>query len=262
MALHIHKKRFGQHFLVDETVLESIVDSIAPDTADTVVEIGPGAGALTHRLLERVGVLHAIEIDRDLQASLQERWGERDGFVLHTGDALTFDYGALDNNNSNNSNPWRCVGNLPYNISTPLLVKLFAHDATDMHFLLQAEVAERLSASAGSKSYGRLSLAVQLYGEVEIVLRVPPEAFDPPPKVQSALVRIQRKNVQGPRDFQVFDTLVRQVFSQRRKMLRRSLGDEDVLQAAGVEPTARPEQLCLDDFVRLSDLMSMRKRGD
>jgi 16S rRNA (adenine1518-N6/adenine1519-N6)-dimethyltransferase len=251
VAGHIPRKRFGQHFLVDQQVIGDIVSAIRPVRTDTMIEIGPGLAAITAPLLEKLDRLHVVEIDRDIIARLKKKYpAER--LTIHEGDALEFDFGALGER-------LRIVGNLPYNISTPILFHLanFAGRTIDMHFMLQKEVVDRMVAEPGSGDYGRLSVMLQFRFHMESVLDVPPEAFDPPPKVESAVVRMIPKAVADLPDVDParFETLVAAAFSQRRKMVRNTLKaffDEAQLQALGIVPTARAEELPLDAFVRLA----------
>lgn len=261
MREHQPRKRFGQNFLVSPGVIRRIVDAIAPRNGDTVVEIGPGLGALTAPLLERIDHLHVVEIDRDLIARLRQRFAP-ERLTIHEGDALAFDFGQLKV-----AGPLKIVGNLPYNISSPLLFHLAAaaDRISEMHFMLQKEVVDRMVAAPGSGDYGRLSVMLQYRFHMERLFIVPPGAFDPPPKVDSAIVRMM------PRDFskvstdetaldaKLFSQLVAVVFSQRRKMLRNTLkefGGEAWLEAQGIAPTARAETLAVADYVRLSNALA------
>ena len=216
---HVARKRFGQHFLSDEFVLGSIVDLIDPHPGQALVEIGPGLGALTWPLLQRCKALTVIELDRDLAARLR-RHGE--GLNVIEADVLTVDFVALARQLGP---PLRLVGNLPYNISTPILFHLLGAAAlvADQHFMLQKEVALRMSAGPGSKDYGRLSVMLQWRYRIDIVLEVPPQAFEPPPKVDSAIVRM-RPLPQAAAQPKLLAELVTVAFSQRRKLLRHTLG--------------------------------------
>jgi 16S rRNA (adenine1518-N6/adenine1519-N6)-dimethyltransferase len=255
MNRHVARKRFGQNFLIDARVIDAIIELIAPRRDDTVIEIGPGLGALTAPLLQRLAHLHAVEIDRDLVARLRRRFSS-DRLSIHAGDALVFDFGRL----AVAGRKFRIVGNLPYNISTPLLFRLerFAGRVRDMHFMLQKEVVERLVAAPGSADYGRLSVLLQYRFVMDRLLDVPPESFDPAPKVDSAVVRlIPRDPVRrAARDEARFAMLVAAAFSQRRKMLRNTLKglvDETELACLGIAPTARAEELSVADYVRLAN---------
>jgi len=218
---HQPRKRFGQHFLVDQSVISRIVDAIDPRPGQALVEIGPGLGALTGPLRERAGTLTVIELDRDLAARLRRR----PGLQVVESDVLKVDFADLS---ARAGQPLRVVGNLPYNISTPILFHLLqavAHVA-DQHFMLQREVVERMAAAPGSRTYGRLSVMLQWRYSIELVLEVPPEAFDPPPAVDSAVVRMKplpAVDAAGV-DEALLGTLVATAFSQRRKLLRHTLG--------------------------------------
>jgi 16S rRNA (adenine1518-N6/adenine1519-N6)-dimethyltransferase len=262
MREHQARKRFGQNFLVSPGVIRKIVEAIAPRPGDTVVEIGPGLGALTEPLLERLGHLHVVEIDRDLIARLRTRFpAER--LTIHEGDALQFDFGTLKG-----SGPLKIVGNLPYNISSPLLFHLaeVADQVAEMHFMLQKEVVDRMVAAPGGGDFGRLSVMLQYRFDMERLFIVPPGAFDPAPKVDSAVVRLIPVKV-GSRetasDPELFARLVTAAFSQRRKMLRNTLrefGGEALLEAQGIAPTARAETLSVSDYVRLANALSAQKK--
>ena len=252
MNRHIPRKRFGQHFLVDRAIVDAIVEAIAPREGETLIEIGPGLGALTEPLLAKIDRLHVVEIDRDLIA----HWhSHRDAarVTVHASDALAFDFGAL-------GNALRIVGNLPYNISTPLLFHLadFAAQVRDMHFMLQKEVIERMVAAPGDSARGRLSVMLQARYRMDWLLDVPPESFDPPPKVDSAVVRMiplaasERVDRAAPA---AFSRVVAAAFGQRRKMLRntlRGLIDAEALQGLGVDPQARAEELSVDEFAAIA----------
>ena len=250
---HTPRKRFGQNFLTDRGVIASIVEAIAPVVSDSMVEIGPGQGALTAPLLDRLAHLHAIELDRDLCAILARRFSP-DKLTLHQADALDFDFGALPG-------PLRVVGNLPYNISTPLLFHLaqFERHCRDMHFMLQDEVVERMAAAPSSAAYGRLSVMLQYRFRVERVLAVPPEAFYPAPKVHSAVVRLQplpQASRRLARDEQRFARVVTAAFTQRRKTLRNALAavvEAGALRRLGIDEKLRPENLSVEDFVAIAD---------
>jgi 16S rRNA (adenine1518-N6/adenine1519-N6)-dimethyltransferase len=237
----LFRKRFGQHFLHDPRVLAKIVAAIDPAPEDRLVEIGPGEGALTARLLERVARLEAIEIDRDLAARLAERFPS-DALHIHCADALRFDFSVF-------APGMRLVGNLPYNISTPLLFH-FAQCAgrvRDMHFMLQEEVVDRMVAPASTPAYGRLSVSLQARFRMQKLFTVSRGAFKPPPRVESAVVRLQPLAEMLAID----EDLLRRAFSARRKTLRNALPDADFA-AAGVDPGLRPENLSPADYARLS----------
>ena len=252
---HTPRKRFGQNFLRDESVIEAIARAISPTATDHVVEIGPGEGALTQALIGSDCRLDAIELDRDLRTRLLAAFSTHVGFTLHSADALDFDFTSL----ATDSNRLRVVGNLPYNISTPLIFKLLdsAETVADMHFMLQLEVVERLAASPGSKDWGRLGVMAQFQCEVEQLFEVPPDAFYPPPKVQSAVVRLT-PHLEPPfprADKESLAKVVTQAFSQRRKTLRNNfkgtLADSD-FEALRIDPSARAETLSIADFVAIA----------
>ena len=252
---HRPRKRFGQHFLRDPSVLERIVAAIRPVPGDHLVEIGPGLGALTRPLLAAVGELDAVELDRDLLEPLRAHCADIGRLRLHHADALKFDFAALRGTGPR----LRVVGNLPYNISTPLLFHLLnqASHLRDLHFMLQQDVVERMAAGPGEEAYGRLSVMLQYRCHVEPLFTVGPEAFRPLPKVRSAVVRLVPRETLpvAVRDERLFAEVVRRAFAQRRKTLRNALrGWLDIAQieAAGVNPGARPETLDLAAFAALS----------
>ena len=216
---HVARKRFGQHFLTDGAMIESIIDAIAPEPGDAMVEIGPGLGAMTLPLLARIQPLTVIELDRDLAARLRKR-GDLE--VIES-DVLKVDFAALA---AAKGRKLRVVGNLPYNISTPILFHLlgFVDHVVDHHFMLQKEVVDRMAASPGCKDYGRLSVMLQWRYDIESVLDVPPECFDPPPRVDSAIVRMVPLTQPPALDPALLEQMVAAAFSQRRKLLRHSLG--------------------------------------
>ncbi len=216
---HVARKRFGQHFLVDAGVIAAIVAAIDPRPGQALVEIGPGLGALTAPLLARCGSLTVIELDRDLAARLRQRAG----LVVVEADVLTVDFAALAHERGQ---PLRVVGNLPYNISTPILFHLLDAAAhwRDAHFMLQKEVVERMAAAPGGKDYGRLTVMLQWRCAVEALFDVPPQAFDPPPRVDSAIVRLRPHALASAVDAARLGELVTVAFSQRRKLLRHTLG--------------------------------------
>jgi len=248
---HAPRKRFGQHFLHDPYVLSKIVASIAPKPDECIVEIGPGEGALTRPLLERVPQLTAIEIDRDLAAALAAEFSP-DRLNLIVADALEFDFGSLPAG-------IRVVGNLPYNVSTPMLFHLadFADRVRDMHFMLQLEVVDRMAAAHSTPAYGRLSVMLQRRFEIRRLFRVPPGAFRPPPKVDSAVVRLVPRPLAelAPVDEKLFGQVVTRAFGARRKTLRNALSsliDEPGLRTLGIDAGLRPENLAPDDYIRIT----------
>jgi 16S rRNA (adenine1518-N6/adenine1519-N6)-dimethyltransferase len=247
------RKRFGQHFLHDPKVIERIVAAIDPRPGEALIEIGPGRGALTAPLLQRAGELTAIEIDRDLARDLQARFGAP--LELIVDDVLNIDFTTLRADRK----PLRVIGNLPYNISTPLLFHLLAQREaiSDMHFMLQREVVERMVAGPGSKAYGRLTVMLAPWVHVQSVLDVGPGAFRPAPKVASAVVRITP--LPGPAfpiiSTERFERIVRAAFSQRRKTLRnalKALVNEEQLRRLGIDPGLRPERLEPQQFALIA----------
>ncbi len=256
---HIARKRFGQNFLTSYTIIYNIISSIEAKPDEHWVEIGPGQGALTQPLLEQGIRLDVVELDRDLVALLKEKFKTYPNLHIHSGDALRFDFSAL----AEDDKKLRVIGNLPYNISTPLMFHLLdnAYCIEDMHFMLQKEVVDRICAAPGSKKYGRLSVMMQYYCATELLFDVPPSSFDPEPKVMSAIVRLvphQRPPVQV-NSVALLNRVVTEAFSQRRKTLRNSLKkliDEADIAALNIDPSARAEVLSLGDFAKLSNLLS------
>ncbi len=256
MKNHHPRKRFGQHFLHDKAVVSRIINAFAPQANDIVVEIGPGPGVLTRELAGRVARLEAVEIDRDLAATLESEFAGNNTVRINQADALTFDFCAL----TEKEQPLRIIGNLPYNISTPLIFHLFgqSHCVRNMLFMLQKEVVDRMCAVPGNKIYGRLSVMTQWQCEVERLFTVPAGAFTPPPKVESAIVRL-RPYAQNPlplKDVTRFARLVQAAFSQRRKTLRNSLMEfltANQMQELDIDPVRRPETLSVAEFVTLSN---------
>ena len=251
---HRPRKRFGQNFLHDPAVIGRIVAAIGPEAGDHFIEIGPGEGAMTRLLHERCGKLDIIELDRDL-ADLLEQQDWMAGITLHRADALQFDFSTI----SDTPGSLRLAGNLPYNISTPLLFHILTyHDLfRDIHVMLQREVVERMTAGPGSRTYGRLSVALAARCTVESLFIIKPGAFRPPPKVQSAFARLVPLDAPliTPGEAPVFDEVLRCAFSQRRKQLGNALRpvlDNDGIRAAGIDPQQRAEQLDVTDFVALT----------
>jgi len=256
---HRARKRFGQNFLEDGGIIALIARSISVQDDDHIVEIGPGKGALTNALINPKARLDAIELDRDLIPLLEQQFGHYPNFSIIQTDALQFDFAKLSRNNK----PLRIVGNLPYNISTPLIFHLLSHQQLiqDMHFMLQLEVVQRLAAKPGTKSYGRLTVMTQYYCDVEMLFEVPPEAFNPKPKVQSAIVRLTPHNIlpSPAKDTDKLQFLLKQAFGQRRKTLKNTLKNvvsAETLNELGIDPGARAETLTLAQFVQLSDTIS------
>ena len=258
MRPHRPRKRFGQHFLTDPGVIDAILREIGPGPDDVIVEVGPGLGALTGHLARRAGTLHVVEVDRDLAARLRSDYAGSESVKVHEGDALRFDFCAL-------GDTLRVVGNLPYNISTPLLFHLLAQRRCirDMHFMLQKEVVDRMAAGPGSKRYGRLSVMLGCHFEIDALFDVDPLAFDPPPAVTSAVVRM-RPLPEGSYcidDPPLLARLVAAAFAQRRKTIRNALRDvaeEEELEAAGIDPGLRAEAIDIASYVELANLLRRR----
>jgi 16S rRNA (adenine1518-N6/adenine1519-N6)-dimethyltransferase len=249
------KKSLGQHFLHEREVIEKIILAVDPKPGDRLVEIGPGQGAMTFPLLDRHGSLTAIEFDRDLLEPLAAAARVHGELTLIHSDVLDVDFTALAD-----GTPLRLVGNLPYNLSSPILFHALDHAAAirDMHFMLQKEVVDRMAAGPGSKTYGRLSVMLQAWCEVTALFTVGPGAFRPPPKVDSAVVRLVPRPPAsvGIVDPARFAAIVRDAFGQRRKTLRNALSrlcDEATIRAAGLDPQARAEQVPVSGFVRLAN---------
>jgi 16S rRNA (adenine1518-N6/adenine1519-N6)-dimethyltransferase len=254
---HRARKRFGQNFLHDKNIIHRIVVCIRPRVGDVLLEIGPGQGAITEELLASGCTLNAVELDRDLVALLQQRFHDRPNFHLRSGDAL-----ALQLADIAPGSRLRVVGNLPYNISTPLMFHLLQQreHIVDMHFMLQKEVVERLAAAPNSRDYGRLSIMTQYFCRVESLFEVPPGAFTPRPKVQSAIVRLTpHATLPHPvNSVTALQNVVRTAFNQRRKTLRnavQSLLTAQQLQDLGIDPGARPETLPLSAFVAMANAL-------
>ena len=252
---HRPRKRFGQNFLADPHYITRILDAVAPREGDNVVEIGPGLAALTAGLIERAGRITAVELDRDLAARLRGAFTPAQ-LALHEGDALDFDFATLGDDQ-------RIVGNLPYNISTPLLFHLmrFVSRVRDVHVMLQKEVVARMAATPGTPDFGRLTVMLQVRFRVARLFVIPPGAFRPAPKVDSAFVRLVPLGADAPHiaDEALFAAIVAAAFGQRRKTLRNALAaicDADMLRAAGVDPGVRGETLAMSDYVRLANSLA------
>ena len=253
---HHPRKRFGQNFLHDQSIIYNILASLGAQKNEHWVEIGPGQGALTEPLLAKGVILDIVELDRDLVELLSRRYADRINLTIHSADALKFDFSGLVKANEK----LNILGNLPYNISTPLLFHLLesAANIESMTFMLQKEVVERICAAPGSKTYGRLSLMMHYYCQTEYLFDVPPESFTPIPKVDSAVIRLsphQTPPVQVD-DLEQFSHIITQAFSQRRKTLRNALKtilDETQISSLGIDPTRRPETLTLQEFSALSN---------
>ena len=266
---HKARKRFGQNFLEDDQIIRRIVKAIAPKADDNLVEIGPGKGAITEQLLLSCPTLNVIELDRDLIPLLLAKFiANYPNFKIHQTDALKFDFATLLSpstaaDNQSDRRPLRIVGNLPYNISTPLIFHLLSYQANiaDMHFMLQKEVVDRMAAGASDKAYGRLSVMVQYYCKVESLFDVPPESFDPQPKVDSAIVRLTPyKTLPYPaRNIKLLERLVNTAFQQRRKTLRNALKQlmpSEAIESLDIDTNMRPERISLPEFVALSDKLA------
>jgi len=261
---HQARKRFGQNFLHDQNIIRRIIAAVAPLPADHIVEIGPGQGALTRQLAGSGARIDAVELDRDLAAYLQQTLGETPEFALHQADILKFDLAPLVRPGER----LRIIGNLPYNISTPCLFHLFRYHALikDMIFMLQLEVVQRLAAQVGDSHYGRLGIMAQYYCQIEPLFTVPPGAFTPQPKVNSAIVRLTPyETLPLPADdLRCFQNVVRTAFNQRRKTLRnclRGLISAEQLNQLSIDANARPENLSVADYVTISNVISSTPAG-
>ena len=253
--MHQARKRFGQHFLRDQSVINAIVDAINPRAGEHIVEIGPGLGAITLPVLERIKIMDAVEIDRDVIAALKVSSFSVGELHLHEGDVLKFDFGSL----RTDERPIRLIGNLPYNISTPLLFKLIEQRAHfhDMHFMLQKEVVDRMAAAPDTDAYGRLTVMLAPWLQVQPLFDIGPEAFRPPPKVMSSVVRLVPHQTPpfSIADQEVFSRVVAAAFSQRRKTLRNALSSlltTTQIEAAGINPGLRAEVLSPAQFALLA----------
>jgi len=258
VSKHHPRKRFGQHFLTDPGVIDAIVNAIGPQDDDVIVEIGSGPGAITVPIAKRCGRLHAIELDRDLAARLRTQFQNDEHVTIHEADALSFDFSTLGTS-------LRVVGNLPYNISTPLLFHLLKQRNViqDMHFMLQKEVVDRMAAEPGSKAFGRLTIMLGCYLDIDALFDVDRLAFDPPPEVTSAVVRLRPKPDTDVRidDSQFLASLVAAAFSQRRKTLRNALkahASEEDLRALDIDPGLRPENIAIPDWVALANHLASK----
>ncbi len=256
------RKRFGQHFLTDETVLEQLVAAIGISPQDHFIEIGPGRGALTQYLVALANQVDAIEIDRDLCDYLKTQFHDVKNLNIYNQDVLKFNWSTLVKSKSNQ----RLVGNLPYNITTPLLFKLFKLNqyVKDMHFLLQKEVVDRLTAPAGSTEYSRLTVMAQYYAQLTPILYVDADAFTPPPKVQSAFLRIvpYSELPYQALDLTMFEEIVREAFTHRRKTLANSLRKYFTsvqLEQLNIDPACRPQQVTVENFVKISNILGKQR---
>lgn len=254
---HKARKRFGQNFLTDHTVIDHIIRAINPQVDDNIVEIGPGLGALTKPLLEAAEKLNVIELDRDVIPLLEKKCAASGELLIHNVDILKFDFNQLISKGS----PLRIVGNLPYNISTPILFHLlnYADHIQDMFFMLQKEVVKRMAAGPDTGAYGRLSVMLQYRCKVTDLFDVPPESFDPAPKVDSAIVKLEPvEPAIKVNDIKLLEKLVKQAFSQRRKTIRntlKSLCSAEQLEQAGIEARLRPENISVEQYVTLCNLL-------
>ena len=241
---HQPRKRFGQNFLVDEKIINQIILTISPKHNDNIIEIGPGKGALTFPMLEHLNSLNIIEIDRDLVALLKSKKEEK--LVIYEADALNFDFDVIDNK-------FRVIGNLPYNISTPLLFHLldYRDKIIDMTFMLQKEVVDRIVASPGNKTYGRLSVLMQAFFEVESMFVVPKESFDPQPKIESAILYLKTREKPMVIDSRPLEEIVKIAFSQRRKTLKNCLKSVLNQSQTSIDLSQRAEMLSLESFITL-----------
>ena len=254
MKEHKARKRFGQNFLQDTRIISDIVNAVRPQPNDIVIEIGPGLAAITEPLAKKLNCLHVCEIDCDIVRRLKTL-PFADKLVIHEGDVLQFDFNSIEGKK-------KIVGNLPYNISTPLLFRLsgVADDVIDMHFMLQKEVVERMVAQPKTNDYGRLGVMLQYFFDMEMLIEVPPESFDPAPKVDSAVVRMipVKHRIGKAENFEHFAKLVKLAFHQRRKTIRNNLkelaGDDD-LQAVGINPQDRAEHIAAEKYVELSNYL-------
>jgi 16S rRNA (adenine1518-N6/adenine1519-N6)-dimethyltransferase len=256
---HQAKKRFGQNFLHDDGIISNIIDAINPEPNENLVEIGPGLGALTEPVIERAGKLSVVELDRDLAHRLRHHPFIAPHLTIYEEDALKFDFGKL----ATSDQPLRIFGNLPYNISTPLIFHLltFKDKVQDMHFMLQKEVVERMASGENCKAYGRLSIMTQYQCQVIPVMEIGPEAFKPAPKVDSAIVRlVPHKVIKNPvKDIKSLNTVCLAAFNQRRKTIRNSfkkLLSVEQLTSLGIDPTLRPENLAIDEFIKIANYIT------
>lgn len=253
MNRHIPRKRFGQNFLHDKSYIERIINSLNIPESESIVEIGPGQGALTFPLLQQYENLSVIELDRDLVAKLEEQGKQYGNLSIYNEDALKFDFTKL------NQKPLHVVGNLPYNISTPILFHLFSHLdlIVSMTFMLQKEVVDRLAAEVNDSNYSRLSVMAQYYCEVEKLFDVPPGAFFPPPKVMSSVVSLHPKALSSPPEItNLFSKVVKQAFSQRRKVLKTNLKQwlsTNDFEALELNPSSRAQELSVDDYIVITN---------
>ena len=253
------RKRFGQHLLNNQNTIANIVSVIRPQAKDTLVEIGPGRGAITLPILKLVGSLHAIEIDHDIAKEVTQACNNAGELIIHHGDVLSFDFNQL----ASTTKPIRLFGNLPYNISTPLLFHLltFAHLIIDMHFMLQKEVVDRITAKVGDKNYSRLSVMMQTHYKVTSLFDISPDQFTPAPKVTSSFMRLRPSNefAKQIKNEMIFSKVVETAFQQRRKTIKNSLAklaDEENLINANIQPSQRPQEISIQQYIKLSNLLT------
>jgi 16S rRNA (adenine1518-N6/adenine1519-N6)-dimethyltransferase len=261
---HKARKRFGQNFLHDANIINKIILAINPKEGQNLIEIGPGMGAITGPVLEAIGALNVLEIDRDLIPRLRTQFFNYPNFNVYEGDALQYDFTQLIDKEAENPAPLRIIGNLPYNISTPLIFHLLGyteqHLVHDMHFMLQKEVVDRLAAGPGTSDYGRLGIMAQYWCRVEPLFIVGPGAFNPPPKVDSAIVRlVPHKTLPFPtKSINTFQNVVRQAFSMRRKTLRNTLKvmiTAENIESLDIDSSLRPERLSLEQYVKIANFV-------
>ncbi len=262
---HQAKKRFGQNFLHDDAIISKIVDAINPEPNENLIEIGPGLGALTEPVIERAGAISVVELDRDLAHRLRHHPFLAPKLTIYETDALKFDFSQL----ASIDKPLRIFGNLPYNISTPLIFHLltFNEAVKDMHFMLQKEVVERMAAAPNCKAYGRLSIMTQYQCQVIPVMEIGPEAFNPAPKVDSAIVRlIPHKTIQNPaKDINMLNKVCLAAFNQRRKTIRNSfkkLLTAEQIESLGIDPSIRPDNLSPDQYITIANFLSDQPSSD
>ncbi len=258
MSAHRPRKHFGQHFLHDRNILDKIIAAIAPEQSQHFVEIGPGRGAMTRPLLERIDTLNAIEIDRELAAALPATINSPK-LRVHAADALNFDFSTL----ARDDTQLRLAGNLPYNISTPLLFHILEFDTlfSDIHVMLQKEVAQRIAAGPGSKTYGRLTVGIAARCEVDLLFDIKPGSFTPPPRVDSSFIRLRPIAAKRSRITRqdAFNRVVKQAFGQRRKQLSntlRGLLTAAEIKSVGIDPSTRAENLTVEEFIALGNLFT------
>ncbi len=250
------RKRFGQHLLIDKSVIENIVHVIHPNENQLICEIGPGKGAITFPILRKSKKLHAIEIDRDLVNHLEKNYRERGELIIHQMDVLNFDLSSI----SSNTRSIRLIGNLPYNISTPLLFHLLKYKdlINDMHFMLQKEVVDRITASTFDSNYSRLTIMIQTHYDATKLFNIAPEQFDPPPKVNSSFMRLIPidKHTKQIKNMSMFSKLIETAFQQRRKTIKNSLAklvNEEQLKNANIQPSQRPQEISIQQYINLSN---------